>query len=84
MKAKRRKPCFYESVGLPQTIALRKNTVAHNAPGATIMARSGIPILPEMSFYPVFRQTPGDRNADVGQKIATKTSLLALKIQEFH
>jgi hypothetical protein len=51
-------PCW-ESVGLPQTIALRKNTAAHNAPGSTILARSGIPIPPEMSFSPVFRQTPG-------------------------
>jgi hypothetical protein len=24
-----------------------------------VMARSRIPILPEISFYPVFRQTPG-------------------------
>ncbi len=49
-----------ESVGLPQTIALRKNTAAHNAPRSTIVARSGIPIPPEMSFYPVFRQTSGN------------------------
>jgi len=26
----------------------------------------------------------GDRNADIGQKIATKTFLLALKIHRFH
>jgi hypothetical protein len=48
-----------EPVGLPQIIALMKNLASYDAPGPTIMARSRVPISPDKSFNPVFRQTPG-------------------------
>ena len=38
---------------------IRLHTTRQDLARGLVMARSGIPIPPEMSFYPVFRQTPG-------------------------